>query len=1011
MSRFPKLALAAVTLFLGATTASAAELLYNQVGYAPSQAKPFYVADSQATAFELVNTDSQAVVLTGSLSAPIDYPDGGISVRAGDFSTWTAEGRYFLRLDDGSTSAPFAINDSVYAAARDASLKGFYFNRASTALDAAHAGPNARPLGHPDTSVAFHSSTGRSDPNAASPKGWYDAGDFGKYVVNGGYALGTLLSLHELYPDAFGDSLGIPESGNGVSDLLDECRWEIEWFLTMQDSDGGVFHKLTTLGFAGYQMPHAATAQRYFIGKSTTATLNFAATLAQASRVYRAIDPSFADTCLAAAESAYAWAEANPSSTFSNPSGVSTGEYGDGNTSDEFVWAAAQLHIAGSPIPSLAQRLQNAAANPSFSSAAGWPSTRNLGLYALALDPVGLTEPQAATLRDALFAQADQILAQATANPLGIPMAANEFFWGSNGHIASKGVLLAHAFKLSDDSRYLAGMAAIADYLLGRNATGYSFLTGYGAQPPTAIHHRASIADSIEAPVPGFLAGGPNSGRQDGLSYPHLEPARSYVDHIDSYASNEIAVNWNAPFVLLLAALQQNLDQLANASNPADDAYRLAPFPATHQISAANGLLANDSIPPGAQGPLQAELLSAPILGEFQLAPDGSFTFAAPEGFVGNLYFTYQTRADSTESSPAVVTLTIHPRDPHLPAALAADAALWLDASSIDPANPEQTDSATSKLRLWLDRSANAHHAANPDSVTQPALVEDALHGRPMVQFGNDAFLDVGDIREEPGPVTTFVVSRSNSTDGDSFQRMVSGYTGSGNNWEAPNYFVSHPHLENETPQAYDGEITTQTDSGRALQNILLGVQSGNVNDFHGLIGELLIFTRALSADEAAAVEAYLADKWQLWDTLPTNHRQRTPDGYAAWLWSQPQLVGEDASPDADPNQNGLSNYFEYIFALDPLSEAPAPADLFSMTLHDGAPVIQLRALADFPHRGLRFATATSLENPIWSLPGDDSHIPFQPVSSTPTSTPGVSQTLLAPTAPLPAQLFLRLQR
>ena len=91
---------------------------------------------------------------------------------------------------------------------------------------------------------------------------------------------------------------------------------------------------------------------------------------------------------------------------------------------------------------------------------------------------------------------------------------------------------------------------------MGRNATGYSFLTGFGSQSTMHPHHRPSVADGITEPVPGLLAGGPNPGKQDNCTYEFSEPETAYSDTDCSYASNEIAINWNAPFVYLLNAIE-----------------------------------------------------------------------------------------------------------------------------------------------------------------------------------------------------------------------------------------------------------------------------------------------------------------------------------------------------------------------------------------------------------------------------------------------------------------------
>ena len=134
-------------------------------------------------------------------------------------------------------------------------MKGFYFQRVSTPLESKYAGPWARPAGHPDDKVEVHPSATSTQLPAgtiiSSPGGWYDAGDYNKYVVNSGITMGTLLSAYEDFP-AYFDTLNtnIPESGNRLPDILDEVLVNLRWMLTMQDpGDGGVYHKCTNASF------------------------------------------------------------------------------------------------------------------------------------------------------------------------------------------------------------------------------------------------------------------------------------------------------------------------------------------------------------------------------------------------------------------------------------------------------------------------------------------------------------------------------------------------------------------------------------------------------------------------------------------------------------------------------------------------------------------------------------------------------------------------------------------
>src|SRR5690606_4601775 len=139
---------------------------------------------------------------------------------------------------------------------------------------------------HPDTEVEVHASAASADRPAgtviSAPRGWYDAGDYNKYIVNSGISTWTLLAALEHFPTFWRQrDVNIPESGDAVPDLLDEARWNLLWMLDMQDpADGGVYHKLTTLRFGGMEMPERDTARRYVVQKTTAATLDFAAVMA-----------------------------------------------------------------------------------------------------------------------------------------------------------------------------------------------------------------------------------------------------------------------------------------------------------------------------------------------------------------------------------------------------------------------------------------------------------------------------------------------------------------------------------------------------------------------------------------------------------------------------------------------------------------------------------------------------------------------------------------------------------
>lgn len=552
---------------LAAAADGHAAIRVNQLGFAPQADKLAVVTDGAAASFEVVAADTGKTVFSGKLGAPAVWKASAETVRLADFSALRTPGEYRLKIDGQQLSDRFVIRAEAYRALNAAAIKAYYLNRASIALPSQYAGVYARAAGHPDDKVLVHASAAsKQRPEGSvlsSPKGWYDAGDYNKYIVNSGIATYTLLAAFEHFPQYFTkQNLNIPESGNGLPDILNEALWNLDWMLTMQDpNDGGVYHKLTNKTFDGMVMPDQAKAPRYVVQKSTAAALDFAATMATASRIFKAYEqqrPGLSARMMAAAEAAWNWAQANPAVVFKNPADIHTGEYGDANLSDEFAWAAAELYI-GTGKDSYYRAIkadQLAATTPS------WGDVGGLAWISLAQHRAHLTP---AADRKLIESRIDGLAASLAAgwrnSAYRVSMQEQDFVWGSNAVALNQAMLLLQGYRLNGKVEYLNAAQSGLDYVLGRNATGYSFVTGIGARPAMHPHHRPSEADKVAAPVPGFLVGGPQAGQQDKkdcpVAYPANLPATSYLDHVCSYASNEIAINWNAPLVYVSAALDQ----------------------------------------------------------------------------------------------------------------------------------------------------------------------------------------------------------------------------------------------------------------------------------------------------------------------------------------------------------------------------------------------------------------------------------------------------------------------
>ena len=559
-------------------------VFFNQLGFQPARTKvaTLVVPSTGAEEEKLfrVRVDGTGhVVFEGKLSPATVDEASGDTVRLADLSAVKTPRTYRIEVD-GATSDRFPVRNDVYANALRLAMRAFYGQRCGCKVDLGNGYKHA--ACHADG--AYHASSGKSGA-APSHGGWHDAGDYGRYVVNSGITCGTLLWAWEMYPDALqGLRLDLPESRKGTPDYLAEVRWNLEWMLSLQDTDGGVFHKQTSDHFCAFIMPEADTLTSDIIGtgtepyKSTCATADLSAVMAIAARCYKQFDARFAKRCLQAARQAWTWASANPDVVFANPSGVTTGDYGDESCADELLWASAELwrttgdpvydkaFLAALPTALPARHHDEAASAPDSTDMAieppSWGNLRSMACWSYVLashngSPDGMDVKQ--RIREATIAQANKLVARSQANGYGNTMELHDYIWGSNAVAANQSLLLLLADKISpsDSDGHFAEIAwNNLHYLVGRNCLGVSWVTQLGTRPFLHPHHRPSAADGIEKPWPGLLSGGPNAHGGDavGDKLATMPPMRMWVDDQRAYSMNEVAINWNAPLVFLLAA-------------------------------------------------------------------------------------------------------------------------------------------------------------------------------------------------------------------------------------------------------------------------------------------------------------------------------------------------------------------------------------------------------------------------------------------------------------------------
>ena len=547
----------------------------NQVGYLTNGPKAATVVTEAVTALPWQLRNAAGTVVASGTTSPAGVDaTSGQNVHKVDFGSYHVTGTGYTLTADGETSVPFDIGiNAAYEKLRGDSLSWYYTQRSGIEILDSIAPGYGRAAGHlgvapnqGDTDVPCQ--PGVCDYRLDVRGGWYDAGDHGKYVVNGGISVYQLLSTFErtkvaagARADKLGDgSLRIPEHGNQVPDVLDEARWELEFMLRMQVPAGKplagmVHHKVHDAAWTGLPLDPAADPQpRELHAPSTAATLNLAATAAQGARLFQPYDKAFAAKLLAAARTAYAAAVANPTRYALVTDGTGGGAYDDDNVTDEFYWAAAELFISTGE-----KAYQNAVVASPWHTAdvfrpegLDWRFTAAAGRLDLATVPNAL--PDRARVRQSVVDGARGYLATLRGNAYNIAYdpANGKFDWGSNGLIVNNLVVVATAYDISGDTAFRDGVVTGIDYILGRNALNQSYVTGYGERASHNQHSRMyahQLNPALPNPPAGSLSGGPNSSIQDPVAskiLPGCKPQFCYLDDIESWSTNEITINWNS---------------------------------------------------------------------------------------------------------------------------------------------------------------------------------------------------------------------------------------------------------------------------------------------------------------------------------------------------------------------------------------------------------------------------------------------------------------------------------
>jgi hypothetical protein len=431
-----------------------------------------------------------------------------------------------LGLSDVFTVAP-----GIYGAVYKTLMRLFYHSRNSTPVTAPWADRGyERPEGGvpPEMDGVFHEAVGKSPLGRGEAagsrhpisRGWFDAGDYGQYVPNAApvwYQIGAAL---DIAPGRFRDGeLNIPESGNGIPDILDELEWGLDWLLAMQDpADGGVYFRIASLTW-DETPPHLIEKPRLVAEKTTHATAAFAAACALHARLIRPSRPERAGRALAAAVAAWEFLQGHPQwpregKRYRNPPGVHAGEYADPSARDNLLWAAAELFRTTGETryrDAYAKITREIRIDPT--AGVTYKEMALAALWAYAMTSGKDKDPDLdEKARETLVTAADWYIRKARENPFRAPIHQHIGFlgWGSFGRSTRATLPLLQAHKLTGEPSYLKWAWQTPNPQLGANPQALSYITGIGARSPLHPLSKLSKFDGSVSPLRGIPVHGPH---------------------------------------------------------------------------------------------------------------------------------------------------------------------------------------------------------------------------------------------------------------------------------------------------------------------------------------------------------------------------------------------------------------------------------------------------------------------------------------------------------------------
>lgn len=616
------------------------QLKIDQIGYLPEGEKVAIISQAQSgynapetysppTTLELRSALDHSSVFSGNVVAWKNgqtHDQSGDKVWHFDFSAFKTNGTYYVYDPvNGVGSYPFQIAENVYAEVLKQAVRTFYYQRCGTDKPAAYAGDayadGVNFMGpNQDVSCRLYSNAVASTARDLSG-GWFDAGDYNKYVNFAFTPVIDLLFAYLHYPAIWTDDYNIPESGNGVPDLLDEVKWELDWLLRMQEEDGGI---LSVVGGGFISPPSAETSPRYYGPATTAASFSAAAMLALGAIAFEeAGKPSYANSLLSAAVKAYQWGEAHPNKTFYNAGQLAAGE----QQLDGYGTFMVQLSAASFLYAKTGEQTYKAFVENRYTDSHllqwGWVSmyeesyhkallyfTKQFGVNnAVANDIMEKYVNSVKTAGDHLASY------QNGEDPYRAYLASQNYTWGSNNTKGSQANIFLNMINFALESGnavlYQTVAAGYLHYFHGLNPNNLIYLTKMeafgGENSCQEIYHswfgNGTIWDN--SPPPAYVVGGPNPTYSlDGccasnscanlnslcddnaLNPPFGQPIqKAYKDFNTSWPQNswqlsEPAIYYQASYIKLLAGFVKATSPTAIKQRPADELHlQLFPNP------------------------------------------------------------------------------------------------------------------------------------------------------------------------------------------------------------------------------------------------------------------------------------------------------------------------------------------------------------------------------------------------------------------------------------------------